>query len=55
MGRHAEDFLLKKEEKSPYWYYRLKGWKSFKSSGQKTKSAAMKVALTHWQEAQEII
>ena len=53
MGKVAEDFLLKQDVKSPYWYYRLNGWKSFKSTGQKTKAAAKKYALNVWMKQQE--
>ncbi|OQY33894.1 MAG: hypothetical protein B6241_06690 [Spirochaetaceae bacterium 4572_59] len=53
MGKVAEDFLLKQDVKSPYWYYRLSGWKSFKSTGQKTKAAAKKVALDAWKKQQD--
>ena len=53
MGRQAEDFLLRTYPNSKYWYYRLKGWKSFKSTGQTTKAAAKRHALQEWQKLQE--
>jgi hypothetical protein len=53
MARPAEDFLLKKDVKSPYWHYRLKGVKSFKSTGQKTKAAAKSFTLLKWKELQD--
>jgi hypothetical protein len=53
MARQAEDFLLKKDVKSPYWHYRLKGEKGFKSTGQKTKAAAKSFALLKWKELQD--
>ena len=53
MGRPAEDFLLRRYPNSPFWYYRLKGWNNFKSTGQKTKAAAKSYALQKWKKLQE--
>ena len=46
-------FYSGRKKKTPYWYYRLKGWKSFKSTGQKSKATAKRVALEAWKALQE--
>ena len=53
MGRQAEDFLLRNYSKSPFWYYRLKGWKNFKSTGLKTKAEAKSFAIEKWKKLED--
>ena len=50
MARPSEDFLLKKRNDSPYWHYRLQGWKNFKTTGMKTRAAAKAYALEQWEK-----
>lgn len=45
MARPTEPFSVIKRPKTKYWYYRLGGWKQYKSSGKTTKSEAIAVAL----------
>jgi integrase len=50
MPRHSEPFTLIKKPPSPYWHFKLRGWTSYKTTGEKTKTEAMKVvqeALQH--------
>jgi hypothetical protein len=43
MPRQTEPFSLIQRPPSPYFYYKLAGWKHYKSTGKKTKTGAMKV------------
>ena len=43
MPKQADPFNLIKRPPSPYWHYKLQSWRSYKSTGQKTKTGAMKV------------
>lgn len=45
MPRRAEPFSLVRRPGSPFWYYKLGPWKSYKSTGKTTKSDAITVAL----------
>ncbi len=52
MGRHAEPFSLVRRPGSPFWYYKLGEWKSYKSTGKKLKIEATKVAMEALKEPQ---
>ena len=52
MARRMEPFSVIKRSKSDFWYYKLGPWKTYKSTGEKTKSEAMKVALAAFEETQ---
>lgn len=41
MSRQAEPFSIIKRPPSPYWYYKLAGWKTYKSTSEKLKKDAM--------------
>ena len=41
MSRHKQLFSLRKRPESGYWYYKLAGWKNYKSTGQTSKARAM--------------
>ena len=45
MARPAEPFSLIKRPKTKFWYYKLGGWKGYKSTGKALKSDAISVAL----------
>ena len=45
MARPAEPFSLIKRPKTKFWYYKLGGWKGYKSTGKTLKSDAISVAL----------
>lgn len=44
MPRRALPFSLVKRPGSPYWYYKLGTWKTYKSTGEKLKADAIKIA-----------
>ena len=46
MPRRALPFSVVKRPGSPYWYYKLGTWKTYKSSGKKLKTDAIDVAMT---------
>jgi len=52
MPRRMEPFSLVRRPGSPYWYYKLGPWKTYKSTGEKSKSEAIKVALHAFEETQ---
>ena len=52
MARRREPFSLVRRPGSPFWYYKLGAWKSYKSTGQKFKSDAIKVAMEAVEEAE---
>jgi hypothetical protein len=43
MGRNSEARCLRKRKDTGYWFYKLKGWKDYTSTGTKVKSEAMAV------------
>lgn len=45
MARPTEPFSLIKRPKTKFWYYKLGGWKGYKSTGKTLKSDAISVAL----------
>ena len=45
MPRRTEPFSLVRRPGSPFWYYKLGPWKSYKSTGKTTKADAITVAL----------
>ena len=45
MARPAEPFSIIKRPKTKFWYYKLGGWKGYKSTGKTLKSDAISVAL----------
>ena len=45
IARPAEPFSLIKRSKTKSWYYKLGGWKGYKSTGKTLKSNAISVAL----------
>jgi integrase len=45
MPRRQEPFSVVRRPGSPFWYYKLGPWKSYKSSGKTTKADAITVAL----------
>ena len=45
MPRRALPFSLVKRPGSPFWYYKLGTWKSYKSTGKKLKSEAIEIAM----------
>ena len=50
MGRKAEPFTLVHRQGSPFWYYKLGAWDTYKTTGEKAKAEALKVALTALKE-----
>lgn len=52
MPRRKLPFSLVKRPGSPYWYYKLGSWKSYKSTGKTAKSEAMKVAVAALEKAE---
>jgi hypothetical protein len=45
IARRREPFSLDRRPGSPFWYYKLGAWKSYKTTGKKLRSDAMKVAM----------
>ena len=43
MGRHAKTFSLRKRKDTGYWFYKLKGWKGYKSTGTRRQDLALEV------------
>ena len=50
MARRRLPFSVVKRPGSPFWYYKLGAWKSYKSTGKKLKSDAIKVAMEALEE-----
>jgi len=51
MARPAEPFSLIRRPKTKFWYYKLGGWKGYKSTERTLKSDAISVALEAWEVA----
>ncbi len=43
MGRHAKPFSLRRRPDNGYWYYKLKGWKDYKTTGTRREDLAQQV------------
>ncbi len=43
MGRHAKPFSLRRRPDTGYWHYKLRGWKSYKTTGTKREDLALQV------------
>ena len=41
MPRHAQPYLLRKRPDTDYWFYKLRGWKGYKTTGTKSKARAL--------------
>jgi integrase len=43
MGRHAKPFSMRKRKDTGYWFYKLRGWKGYKSTGKRRQDRALEV------------
>jgi len=41
MPRHAQPYLLRKRPDTGYWFFKLRGWKGYKTTGTKNKTRAL--------------